>query len=217
MNISLWMKKNVVTIEAEQTLQEAIALFEHHGFRHLPVVQDQRVVGVLTSADINRVLPSVLNQEEYEESGYLIEQTTVAAAMGSPAITIPTTASLLDAVGLMRRNKIDSLPVVDAHGGPLRIISITDIFQAFHEIMSTEGGDTCYDLKLERTGEAFYKMIEVFKQANKEVLAIFQHYDFSKDQQLVTVVIRGHDNDALSDGLWQNDITIEKITAPGSD
>ena len=215
MNITFWMHKKVVMIDADKLLGQAIELFEQHRFRHLPVVQEGKVVGMITPADINRVLPSALNQDETEETVYLIENTTVAAAMSSPPITIHASASLLDAIVMMRRNKIDSLPVIDNQESPIGIISITDILQAFHEIMSTTGGDTRYDLRLDRNGEAFYSMIEVFKQAHKEILAIFQHYDFSKDQQLVTVVISGHDNDALTDALWQQNITIEKISSSG--
>ena len=216
MNITLWMHKNMITIAAEQLLQQAIELFEQHRFRHLPVVQEGKLVGMLTPADISRVLPSPLNQDEVEETGYLIENTTVAAAMSAPPITISAAASLLDGVDLMRRNKIDSLPVVDAAGTPVGIISITDILEAFNEIMSTDGGDTRYDLRLDRTASSFYAMIDVFNQANKEILAIFQHYDFSKEQQLVTVVISGHDNEALTDALWQHNITIDKVSSPGA-
>lgn len=211
MYVELWMKQNVVTIAPNQNLAAAGALFTEHNFRRLPVVDNGKLVGIVSPGDIDKAMPSIFDADSEDESDFVAENTSIASVMTSTVITIPPDASLIEAVALMRRNKIDGLPVV-TEGRLVGIISITNILDAFLEIMTTQGADTRFDIKLPRKPDAFYTMINLFGQAAKEILAIFQHYEFSRDYQLVTVVTRGENYQPLIDQLWANEVLIEKIT-----
>ena len=54
--VSAWMTSNPETIESGDSLDHAAVLMIHGGFRHLPVVEQGQVVGVLSIRDLMRVV-----------------------------------------------------------------------------------------------------------------------------------------------------------------
>jgi CBS domain-containing protein len=52
--VSEWMTADPVTSEADVDVDEAIELMMSHGFRHLPVLEDGRIVGIVSLRDIVR-------------------------------------------------------------------------------------------------------------------------------------------------------------------
>jgi CBS domain-containing protein len=51
-SVEEWMTADAITIGPETTRAEAAAIMQERGFRHLPVVADGRVVGVLSIRDL---------------------------------------------------------------------------------------------------------------------------------------------------------------------
>ncbi len=211
MNVNLWMVTNPVTITPQQTLGEARKLFKEHRIRRLPVVENDILVGVLSPGDLEKAMPSILDSEGNNEVEYLADHTEIRTVMTSSPLTIKADEPLVEAARKMRKNKIDGLPVVE--GGTLvGIISISDVLDAFIEIMTTDKPGTRIDLKIDHGPDSFYRMLKVFQRQQKEILAIYQHYGFSKTHQLVTIQINGHDNEDLLEQLWNNKFLVEKVT-----
>lgn len=50
-----WMTRNPDTIEPDDTTDHAASLMIHGGYRHLPVVEDEKVVGIVSIRDLMRV------------------------------------------------------------------------------------------------------------------------------------------------------------------
>jgi acetoin utilization protein AcuB len=205
------MKRDVVSISPETSLAEASELFGKHRIRRLPVVREDVLVGIVSPGDIEKVMPSILDSDNSQEGEYLSTTTPISAVMTSSPITVSPDAALLEAVEKMRRNKIDGLPVVES-GRLVGIISITNVLDAFLDIMTTEGAGTRLDLKIDHRPESFFKMIKAFQRHNKEILAIIQHHDFSREQQLVSIEIRGKESEDLLNQLWDSGVTVERVT-----
>jgi acetoin utilization protein AcuB len=100
------MHSPVTTLRPEATLQEASDLFQLRGFRHLPVLEEGRLVGVLTDRDLRwstcSLCPSPLGLDQ-----------AVRGAMSHPPITIDPLDPVEDAARIMREHKIGCLPVMD--------------------------------------------------------------------------------------------------------
>ena len=52
-----WMTENPITLAPERGVIEAYALMTQHDIRHLPVVEEGRLIGMLSDRDLHRVLP----------------------------------------------------------------------------------------------------------------------------------------------------------------
>lgn len=112
--------QHLVTVKPTETLALAAQLMLWAGIRHLPVVQDDAVVGVLTERDIFRRNGTVGARVAAHEP--------VESAMRAPAITIGPDEPLVNAVTLMVSRKIGCLPVVSPRG-LIGVLTTTDILR----------------------------------------------------------------------------------------
>ncbi|MGC4152632.1 MAG: CBS domain-containing protein [Propionicimonas sp.] len=134
MFVKLRMTAHPFTVTPETTLPEAIALMEAKGVRHLPVVREGRVVGILAPGDIAAAGPSRATTLSAHELNYLLAKLKVSRVMTRDPVTISPDALLEEAAVLMRDHKVEILPVVD--GDELvGIITESAILDAFIEIL----------------------------------------------------------------------------------
>jgi len=211
MFVKQWMGRDVVSIAPNESIAVAEKILKDHKIRRLPVVDAGVLVGVISPRDLEKVMPSILDAEGVSEEEFIAANTEVRTVMTSSPITVEPDDTLVEAVRKMRLNKIDGLPVVEEMK-LVGILSITDILDAFLEIMTGGQAATRIDMKIDHSSETFYKMIKVFQKQHKEILSISQHYGFSAEQHMVTIHIKENDNDDLVDALWKNEITVERVS-----
>jgi acetoin utilization protein AcuB len=211
MFVKQWMGTEVVTVAPDETVAVAEKLLKDHKIRRLPVVEGGVLVGIISPHDLKKVMPSILDAEGASEEIFIADHTEIRTVMTSSPITVGPDDTLVEAIRKMRRNKIDGFPVIE-NMKVVGILSITDILDAFLEIMTGGQAGTRLDLKIDHSPESFYKMVKVFQKQSKEILAITQHYGYSADHHLVTVQIKENDNDELVDLLWQSGAKVERIT-----
>ena len=100
------MRKPVTVIPVGTTIGEADQILLSRGFRHLPVVDQGRLVGVLTDRDIRFATSSLCPTPRSAGD-------PVSLAMSSPPLTADPLDPVEDAARIMRENKIGCLPVLD--------------------------------------------------------------------------------------------------------
>ena len=63
MKVGDWMAKDLVTVTTKHSIQDCVDLMKSHSIRHLPVVQDEKMVGFITEGDIRQVFLASLIEE----------------------------------------------------------------------------------------------------------------------------------------------------------
>ena len=130
------MTTNVITTEESKTILEVRELMRGKNIRRLPVVDDiQRIKGIITDGDVGRSEPSDVTTLAKYEANYLLSKLKVRDVMSKTVITILDTAGIEDAAYQLYTKKIASLPVVDVDNKLCGIITDSDIFKAFVDIM----------------------------------------------------------------------------------
>ena len=124
-----WMTTDVITIQSDATLPRAKRLMRGHDIRHLPVVDDGRLVGILTWGDIREASASDSTTLSVFELNTLLDQLPVRQIMTRNPITACPITTIASAANLMLQHKIGGLPVVDHKGSLVGIITESDIFQ----------------------------------------------------------------------------------------
>lgn len=141
MKIEELMTRDVVTVGPETPLKDVASMLAERRISGLPVVGDHRnVLGVVSEADI-------LVKEQGPEPrhggliGWLLEggrvdegklaARTAGEAMTSPAIAIRPEKQVSEAARLMTENGIKRLPIVDADGKLVGIVTRADLVRAF--------------------------------------------------------------------------------------
>ncbi len=123
------MKREVITIMEQDNLLSIEEGMERFGMRHLPVVDGDKLVGLITHRDILRVTRSSLRgfRLDQELDRRKQEETFVADVMTSEVLTVSPDTPLKEVARLIVDNRIGCLPVVDAERRLLGILTEYDL------------------------------------------------------------------------------------------
>jgi acetoin utilization protein AcuB len=123
------MTKNPLTVTPTETIGEADDLMNTNRIRQLPVVQEKRLVGIVTDRDIRSFLTgSLLESPEARERALA---SAVREIMTTEPITVFPDDDLEEAVELMIEEKIGGIPVVDETEGLVGIVTYVDVLRCF--------------------------------------------------------------------------------------
>jgi CBS domain-containing protein len=156
MKVSDLMTTELVTVTADTTLKDAAALMLERGISGLPVVDGDRVLGVLSETDIlfkertrperHGLLDWITHYGEDPPTAKL-EARVAGDAMTSPAVIVPSRRAVSDAATMMLDLGIDRLPVVDS-GRLVGIVTRSDLVRAFIRTDNEIQRDICEDVIL---------------------------------------------------------------------
>jgi len=123
------MSPDPIVVAPGDTLRRAHQLIKDHGLRRFPVVEEGRLVGIVTDRDVRQadISSAIVQERRYVE--YILDRIQVGGIMTSNPITVSPDTSIREAADLILENKIGGLPVV--HDGRLvGIITETDLIKA---------------------------------------------------------------------------------------
>lgn len=210
MFIKLWMQERVRTIESDTPIGQAKDILDQADFRHLPVMQENKLIGILSQTDINRALPSAADSSLSPENVLIATQAHVSAFMSQNPITTTPMAPLEDVALLMRRFKVGAIPVLEEEE-LVGIITETDIFQAFIEMSGVGDPGARIELCIASNGTALYAVTDICKKFNMRLNAMSIYKNFSEEQQLITIRVNGEDLDALVNALWDSGAKVNRV------
>ncbi|AEH45223.1 CBS domain containing protein [Thermodesulfatator indicus DSM 15286] len=159
MRIKHWMIKDVITISPEATVEEALQLMKKHSIRHLPVVDGEDLVGLVTESSIRQyTLPSIKDSLPIKE------------VMILNPITVDAEATIDEAARLIHRHKIGGLPVIQA-GKLVGIITVTDLLEAFIELMGILRSSSRIDV-IPAKNKSFEEVLDIIKTHGGHVISV---------------------------------------------
>ncbi len=118
----------VVQVAPGTSVRDAVALLADHRIGAVPVVQDDRVVGIMSERDVIYAL---------RRDGAAILEWPVERVMTQPAITVEPSVGILTGLSLMTRRRIRHLPIVE-NGRMVGFVSIGDLVKARTELIEGE-------------------------------------------------------------------------------
>lgn len=130
MSVKDFMTRKVVYISPDTTVAHAADIMREQDLHRLPVIENDKLVGLVTEGTIAEASPSKATSLSIYEMNYLLNKTKVKDVMIKNVITVSGYASLEDAAYLMYKNKVGILPVVD-NGQLYGVITDRDILQLF--------------------------------------------------------------------------------------
>ncbi len=132
------MSSPVTTVTADTPFQEALRLMREHKFRRLPVVNAERkLIGIVSERDLLHAAPSPATSLSVWEMNYLLSKLKVEQLMVSRVVVVTPDTPLEVAARLMVEHKIGGMPVVDEQRHVIGVITETDIFKSFVEMLGT--------------------------------------------------------------------------------
>jgi len=128
------MTREVVALAPEDTLRTAVNAVQRNRIRHIPIVEDGRLVGIVTDRDIKRATPSVHGGASQDDFNRLLDELTLAQVMTRDPLTVRPGTSVKDAVALLIDRKYGALPVVEGEK-LVGILSDIDFLRVLHTML----------------------------------------------------------------------------------
>jgi len=128
--VSEIMTREVVKLNLKEELTKAEMLFKKHKIRHIPVVEDHKIIGMLSYSDLLRIsfADAVFDDEEIDAVVY--DMFDIHQVMTKNIVTIDLRATIKEAAEILAEREFHALPVVD--GGQLvGIVTTTDLIRYF--------------------------------------------------------------------------------------
>lgn len=131
------MTRDPVTVAPNDPIRLATQRMRERGCRRLPVVENAKLVGVVSDRDLRRATnsPFVLRERWYDD--LLLDHIPVRACMSPNPIAVKARTPMVDAAKLMRDRKIGGLPVVE-DGNLVGIVTETDLLNYLIRVLETQ-------------------------------------------------------------------------------
>jgi len=177
MLVSNWMSKNVITIDVDDSMQNALKLMKENDIRMLPVLKKGKLVGVVTDRDLKRASASDATTLDIHELLYLISKIKVGSIMSKNPITVPQNFTVEETAQVLLENKISGLPVVDQNGEVVGIITQTDLFRVLISLTGVGKGGIQFAFQLEDRPGSIKEVADVIRKYGGRMVSILSSYD----------------------------------------
>lgn len=135
-----YMTTEVTTVQETDSLLDAAMIFVRSTLRHLPVLHNETVVGVITERDVKQFAPSILSGITPDEYNQLMETTPISRVMTRDPLTVKPDQPVFEAARILSSKRIGCLPVVK-HGELKGIITTTDMLRLLVRLLEAREAD----------------------------------------------------------------------------
>jgi acetoin utilization protein AcuB len=172
-----WMSSEVITIEENDSMQEALKLLKEHDIRMLPVMKKGKLVGIVTDRDLKKASPSDATTLEVHELLYLLTQVEVKEIMTRDPVTVPPDYTVEETAQVLLENKISGAPVMDKTGKVIGTITQTDLFRVLISLTGVASGGIQFGFYLEDKPGSIKQVADIIRQYGGRMVSILTSYD----------------------------------------
>lgn len=188
-----WMSRDVATVTGDVSMMKAGRIMREKNIRRLPVVnKDGKLVGIVSERDLRAASPSKATTLDVYEMTYLLSELKIKGIMTAEPQAIRPTDTVERAALIMRDRKFGSLPVVDAAGKVVGIITDTDIFRLFVSITGIDQDGIQIGLRLATNEGSLKPILDELRHHEARIISILSSYDrVVSGQREVAIRIQG--------------------------
>jgi acetoin utilization protein AcuB len=172
-----WMSKTVVTVDVNDSMQDAMRLLREHKIGMLPVMKKGELVGIVTDRDLKRASASDATTLEVHELLYLISKIKVKDIMTKSPVTIPFDYTVEEAAEIFSKHKISGAPVVDQDGHVVGAITKNDIFRVLIALTGIGTRGIQFAFQLEDRPGSIKDVADVIRNYGGRMVSILSTYE----------------------------------------
>lgn len=125
--ISEIMSTNIIAVNRDDDLETAELLFKKHKIRHIPVVNGDVIIGMLSYSDLLRIsFADAVFEDESEVDALVYNMFTIDQVMVKHVVTVPADSTIKEVAEILSKKEFHALPVVD-DGNLVGIVTTTDL------------------------------------------------------------------------------------------
>lgn len=121
--------KTLITVNSDQKLSEVRDVLKQYEIHHVPVIEGEKLVGMISSTDIMSLTFDAYGTDERAQDAVLDHQFQLTDVMQKDVETISEKASVRDAAELLAEGRFHSVPVVGEDGKLVGLVTSTDLIR----------------------------------------------------------------------------------------
>lgn len=172
MLVKNWMSRPVVTVPPTASMQMARDLMNRHSIGALPVVRDDKLVGLLTDRALRKAEASDATTLATYELSYILQKVEVSKLMQSNPVTIEFDNTLSEAADLFLEHDLDAVPVMAAKDQLMGILTRSDLSRAFLKLTSFGRRGIQFGIRLSDTPGAVMEIIGTVRDAGARLASL---------------------------------------------
>ena len=177
MLVKNWMSKDVITVDAKDSMHDAMKHLKEHDIRMLPVMKKGKLVGIITDRDLKRASASDATTLEIHELLYLLTRVKVKDIMTRDVITVPPDFTVEETAQVLQKNRISGAPVVDADGQLVGTITQTDLFRVLISLTGVDKGGIQFGFQVEDRPGSIKGVADIIRSYGGRMVSILTSYD----------------------------------------
>lgn len=200
MLVKNWMSKNPITIEEDDSMQQAMALMKENKVRMLPVMNKGQLVGIISDTDLKRASASDATMLDMHELLYLISKIRVNEIMTKNPITVPEDLTVEETAQILMEHNISGVPVMDHKGGLVGIITRHDVFKILISLSGLGKRGIQFAFLIDDVSGSIKKLTDVLRSFEGRIASILSTYEYAPaGKRIVYIRIYELDRSRLPD------------------
>jgi len=171
-----WMSKTVVTVDVNDSMENAMKLLKEHDINMLPVMEKGKLVGVVTDRDVKRSSASDATTLEIHELLYLVSKIKVKDIMTKDPVTVPSDYTIEETAQVLLENNISGVPVVDKKR-VVGTITQTDIFRALISLTGVGKRGIQLAFQVEDRPGSIREVADIIRKHGGRIVSILSSYE----------------------------------------
>jgi acetoin utilization protein AcuB len=171
-----WMSTNLITVNIDDSVQDAINLLGQHNSSILPVESDGKIVGLITHRDLRKLGDTKGTRLDTRNIPEAVLQQKVDSIMCRSIIAVPPEYTVEEASQLLLERRIPGCPVLDYNGHIVGIITKKDLLKAFTEASGVTSMGILFGFLVEDREECINDVLKVLHRHDARLMAIMSLY-----------------------------------------
>ncbi|MDV2581242.1 acetoin utilization AcuB family protein [Alkalibacillus haloalkaliphilus] len=206
------MSDSIVTINSNDSIEEALELLNKHKIRHIPVVsENEQVVGILSDRDIRDAAPSILEENQNRQ----ILQHEVSSIMTTPVITVHPLDFIEDIATIFYEHEIACVPVTK-NNQLVGIVTEKDLLYRLIQLTGIHEQSSQIEVKVPNKVGVLPNVTKIISDRNTNISSVFIYpYQDSYHEKIIVLRIQTMNPMPLIDELKQHGYEVIWPNIPG--
>ena len=176
MLVKNWMSKNVIAVDINDSMSDAIKLLKENDIKMMPVLKKGKLVGVVTDRDLKRASASDATTLDVHELLFLVSKIKIKDIMTKDPIMIPEDFTVEETAEILLKNKISGAPVIDNEGQVVGTITQTDLFKVLISLTGVGTKGIQFAFLLEDSPGSIKTIADIIRKYSGRIVSILTSY-----------------------------------------
>ncbi len=206
------MTKNPITVDSEILILDALKIMKENNIRRLPVVENGRLVGIVTQKDLNEAAPAPTTRTSAYEFHFFLSKMKVKEVMKKDPVILSSDTPFEEALKIGKKNNFSSFPVVD-DGKLVGIMTESDIVRFLTEVLGLEEEGTRITIEglCGKLGGGLQRIISIADNNRTVLLSMLSLPRPEKNNWMIVLRFKTKETDPLVNDLKQAGFSVTYV------